>query len=113
MHFKDFVNQYSVTGQPTGSIDEINRCLDGVSDVVSNPEEGIQETIAVLKEHGYNVPNFFGLDTEGDEIVLQLSDGYYIYIIYALNDEGRYDFYAEVVDEDGLEEIISGDDEED
>lgn len=113
MHFRDFVNQYSVTGQPTGSIDEINRCLDGVSDVVSNPEEGILETIAVLKDHGFTVPKFFGLDTEGDEIALQLMDGHYLYIIYALNDEGRYDFYAEVVDEAELEEIISGEDEED
>ena len=113
MHFKEFVDQYSVTGEPTGSIDEINRSLEGVSDVVSDPQEGIEETILILKEFGYNVPKFFGLEQEGDEIVLQLHEGCYIYIIYALNDEGRYDFYAEVVDEQGLEEIISGDDEED
>lgn len=113
MNFKDYMHQYSVTGEPTGSIEEINSSLVGVSDVVSSPEEGISETISILKEFGYNVPKFFGLDTEGDELVLQLKDECYLYIIYASNDEGRYDFYAEVVDEEGLQEIISGDDEED
>ena len=112
MNFKDYVSQYSVTGSPTGSIEEINSSLDGVSEVVDDPSEGINEAIAILKEFGFTVPKFFGLDTEGDEIVLQLKEGWYLYIIYALNDDSRYDFYAEVVDEQGLHEIITGDDEE-
>ena len=37
---------------------------------------------------------------------------YYLYLIYALTDDSNYEFYAEIVDENGLEEIES-DEEED
>ena len=36
----------------------------------------------------------------------------YLYLIYYLTDDGRYEFYAELTDEEGLNEIMS-DEEED
>jgi hypothetical protein len=37
---------------------------------------------------------------------------FYLYLIYYLTDDGRYEFYAELTDEEGLNEIMS-DEEED
>jgi hypothetical protein len=37
---------------------------------------------------------------------------FYLYLIYYLADDGRYDFYAELTDDEGLNEIMS-DEEED
>jgi hypothetical protein len=68
-------------------------------------------------------------DAEGDEIVIRLDqfgrvidftnlisnkveEIFYLYLIYYLTDDGRYEFYAELTDEEGLNEIMS-DEEED
>jgi len=94
----------------------INRHLDNeLDDTILSPESGIQKIRKVLSRFGVDMPALYGTDPEGDEIVIDLEevDGkYYLYLIYALADDGRYEFYAEIVDEEGLEEIES-DEEED
>jgi len=96
--------------------DGINRHLDNeLDDTILSPESGIQKIRKVLARFGVDMPALYGTDPEGDEIVIDLEevDGkYYLYLIYALTDDGRYEFYAEIVDEEGLEEIES-DEEED
>ena len=94
----------------------INRHLDNeLDDTILSPESGIQKIRKVLSRFGVDMPALYGTDPEGDEIVIDLEevDGkYYLYLIYALTDDSRYEFYAEIVDEEGLEEIES-DEEED
>jgi hypothetical protein len=75
------------------------------------------------------MPALYDADAEGDEIVIRLDqfgrvidftnlipnkvgEIFYLYLIYYLTDDGRYEFYAELTDEEGLNEIMS-DEEED
>lgn len=94
----------------------INRQLDNeLNDMILSPESGIQKVRKVLYRYGINIPALYGTDPEGDEIVLDLDEEngkYYLYLIYVLTDDNRYEFYAEIVDEENLNEIES-DEEED
>jgi hypothetical protein len=109
---------------------EINYRLDGeLDDIFLSPESGIQRVRKVLHRFSLDMPALYDADAEGDEIVIQLDQFghvidftnlipdkveqvFYLYLIYYLTDDGRYDFYAELTDEDGLNEIMS-DEEED
>jgi hypothetical protein len=67
--------------------------------------------------HGLDMPALYEADTEGDELILKIDQfsgeqQFYLYVVYYLADDDRYDFYAELTDEEGLEEILS-DEEED
>lgn len=96
----------------------INRQLDNeLDDTILSPESGIQRIRKVLARFGVDMPALYGVDTEGDEVVIDLTEDevdkkYYLYFIYALTDDNRYDFYAEITDDAGLDEIES-DEEED
>lgn len=96
----------------------INRQLDyEMDDTILSPESGIQRIRKVLARFGVGMPALYGVDPEGDEIVLDLTEDeadkkYYLYFIYALTDDNSYDFYAEITDDAGLDEIES-DEEED
>ena len=109
---------------------EINYRLDGeLDDIFLSPESGIQRVRKVLHRFSLDMPALYDADAEGDEIVIQIDQFghvidftnlipdkiepiFYLYLIYYLTDDGRYDFYAELTDEDGLNEIMS-DEEED
>jgi hypothetical protein len=108
---------------------EINVRLSGeLEKLFISPEQGIQSVRKVLNRFGMDVPALYDADHEGDEIVLQLDQFgkvldfinpevdtvglYYLYLIYYLTDDGHYEFYSEIVDEEGLDEIMS-DEEED
>ena len=94
-----------------------------------SPEGGIQSIRKVLHRYGFDMPALYDADAEGDEIVIRLDqfgrvidftnlipnkveEIFYLYLIYYLTDDGRYEFYAELTDEEGLNEIMS-DEEED
>jgi hypothetical protein len=59
----------------------------------------------------------FDLDPEGDEMLLDVS-GYgaeqssILYVLYSLTDDGYYDFYAELTDESGADELLKSGTEE-
>jgi hypothetical protein len=109
---------------------EINYRLDGeLDDIFLSPESGIQRVRKVLHRFSLDMPALYDADAEGDEIVLRLDqfgrvidfthlipnkveETFYLYLIYYLTDDGRYEFYAELTDEEGLNEIMS-DEEED
>jgi hypothetical protein len=109
---------------------EINYRLDGeLDDIFLSPESGIQRVRKVLHRFSLDMPALYDADAEGDEIVIELDQfghvldfthlipnkiepTFYLYLIYYLTDDGRYDFYAELTDEDGINEIMS-DEEED
>ena len=98
--------------------DAINQKINHeLTDLILSPESGIQKIRKVLLSYGLDMPALYDTDEEGDELVLDVesfgdNEQLYLYIIYYLEDDGRYDFYAELTDDEGLDEIMS-DEEED
>ena len=109
---------------------EINYRLEGeLDDIFLSPESGIQKVRKVLHRFSLDMPALYDADVEGDEIIIQLDqfgkvidfthlipnkveEVFYLYLIYYLTDDGRYEFHAEIADENDLNEILS-DEEED
>lgn len=131
MNFKQYLAELNTeigqTIKITGSIsidahvrETINQNLNHeLTDTILSPESGIQKIRKVLMSVGLDMPALYDAETEGDEMVLDIEsfDGIsqlYLYLIYYLADDGRYDFYAELTDDEGLNEIMSdeGEDEE-
>jgi hypothetical protein len=98
--------------------DKINQDLNHeLTDLILSPESGVQKIRKVLMSFGLDMPALYGAEPEGDELVLDIEsisgdEQFYLYLIYYLADDGRYDFYAELTDDEGLTEIMS-DEEED
>ncbi|MCK9369300.1 hypothetical protein M0R04_05115 [Candidatus Dojkabacteria bacterium] len=114
---------------------EINfRLGNELRDIILSPVVGIQRVRKVLNRYGLDVPALYDLESDGDEVVLEMdqygkvrdaydmpqlnqnpldsSHGmYYLYLIYVLLDEGTYDFHAEITDEEGIEDIMLDDNE--
>jgi hypothetical protein len=65
------------------------------------------------------MPVMYDFDQEGDEITFDLKQYdnenliIYLYVIYYITDEGYYDFYAQVGDEDTINSLVSEDENED
>lgn len=125
MNFKSFLvedEQVSIASETSLTDekvrDEINLELNHVlTDVIFSPESGIQKIRRVLHLHGLDMPALYDADEDGDELILKIDqfggpDQFYLYVVYYLADDNRYDFYAELTDEEGLNEILS-DEEED
>ena len=98
--------------------DKINERLNHeLTDLILSPESGVQKIRKVLMSFGLDMPALYDAEPEGDELVLDVEsfvgdEQFYLYLIYYLADDGRYDFYAELTDDEGLNEIMS-DEEED
>jgi hypothetical protein len=98
--------------------EKINQRLNHeLTDLILSPESGIQKVRKVLMSFGLDMPALYDAEPEGDELVLDIEsmsgdEQFYLYLIYYLADDGRYDFYAELTDDEGLNEIMS-DEEED
>jgi hypothetical protein len=94
------------------SRDSINEDLfESLDTQILSPQSGMQKIRNVLLDYGLDIGMVFDLEEDGDEIAYKFDEDY-LYIIYAPNDEGYYEFYAEVTDEDGVEELLSDDLEE-
>lgn len=123
MSFKQYLAEQEIARQVIqvpGSVslddpqvrDTINQHLNHeLTDLILSPESGIQKIRRVLHLAGLDMPALYEAETEGDELVFEVGQ-YFLYMIYYLADDGRYDFYAELVDEAGLTEILSEEDEE-
>ena len=134
MRFKQYLSEMELAGiepsqaedahEPTGegktSIDnpkirmEANyRLTNELYTPFLSPEGGIQAIRKVLHRFGFDMPALYDADPEGDEIVFELDQygiGDYetnIYILYYLTDEGHYEFYAEIGDDERMEELLS------
>ena len=101
--------------------DEINYLLaTELEDLLLSPEAGIQKIRKVLQKFGYDMPVIYEANVDGDEYVLSIDSidtqtevsDYFLYVIYYLTDDSNYEFYAEVTDDNGIDEILSEDDEE-
>ena len=92
--------------------DDINSELsDSLEDPILTPQSGLQRVRNILNYYGFDIPMVFEMDSEGDEYVFRLIDNY-LYFIFSLNEQGFYEAYAQVVDEDELHEILSDDGED-
>jgi len=134
MRFKQFLSEMELAGiepsqaeeahEPTGegktSVDnpkvrmEMNyRLVNELYTPFLSPEGGIQAIRKVLHRFGFDMPALYDADSEGDEIIFELNQyglGEYetnIYILYYLTDEGHYEFYAEIGDDERMEELLS------
>jgi hypothetical protein len=60
-----------------------------------------------------DMPALYDLDPEGDEITFDLNQydnpdvTIYLYVLYYIADEGYYDFYAQVGDEETIDSLAS------
>lgn len=85
---------------------------------VSNAQAGIQKIRKTLHRFGLDMPALYDLDPEGDEITFDLNQYdnpdvvIYLYVLYAITDDGYYDFYAQVGDEETIDNLVSEEDDE-
>lgn len=101
-------------------VSEINtHLIRELNDMILSPESGIQKVRKVLHRYGFDMPALYEIDRDGDEVVFDLNQfwmevdpSYYLYVLYYLTDDGYYDFYAEVTDYDGVQELLSDEGEE-
>jgi hypothetical protein len=120
MRFKQYLTQentQSTIGEDLvvdfASLEKVNDALvAGLSGTFFSPENGIQMIRRVLAEYGYEMPALYGADLDGDELGLEVQTGLFLYLIYSIDDSGIYEFFAELTDSDGLDELLSEDDEE-
>jgi hypothetical protein len=101
--------------------EEVNNILyNELEDLILAPETGIMRVRKVLQRYGLDMPALYALHVDGDEMVISLDqidtqmpvEDYFLYLIYYLTDEQHYEFYAEITDDDGIEEILSEDEDE-
>lgn len=101
-----------------------------------SPQSGIQAIRKVLHRFHFDLPALYDVDPESDELAIELDQFgqvfnypetnelekgeqlskdpqvHYIYIIYYLTEKGNYEFYAEVVDADTLDDILADTEDE-
>lgn len=131
MRFKQFVEEltsiesgqaieaHEPTGEGSSAIDnpkirmEINyRLTNELYSPFLSPEGGIQAIRKVLHRYGFDLPALYDADPEGDELVIELNQfgqkdlASNIYILYYLSDEGHYEFFAEVGDDERMDELM-------
>ena len=132
MRFKQFVEEltgidasqaqdaHEPTGEGKTSVDnpkirmEVNyRLVNELYSPFLSPEGGIQAIRKVLHRFGFDMPALYDADPEGDEIIFELDQygiGEYetnLYILYYLTDEGHYEFYAEIGDDERMDELMA------
>tara|TARA_B100000780_G_C21114753_1_gene450909 strand:- start:946 stop:1380 length:435 start_codon:yes stop_codon:yes gene_type:complete len=87
---------------------------------VKSPYSGIQTVRKVLSRHALDIPTLYDLNPQEDELTIELNqfgnelsvEEYSMYILYYLADDGTYDFYAEAIDNESLDEILADEEDE-
>ena len=118
MKFKQFLTELSM---PVDSVvqdvaieEAVNAELDReLQNVILSPQIGFLKIRKVLRMFNFDIPTSYAIEQEGDEVVLDLlgDTDSLLYVLYYQTDDGNYDFYARVDDEEGIEEIISEDEQ--
>ena len=119
MQFKQFITEdYSETTgiDPVDShildsaiVEKLNLMLNvALEDPVYTPETGVTLVRKILMVENLDFHPIYDLSSEGEEIVEAIDNtNKYVYILYYPTDDGYYDFYAEVTDEEGAEEMLN------
>jgi hypothetical protein len=116
MRFKQYVTEMESITLAMDSedlVDVINQQLEAeLSQNFSSPESGFEKLREIVSGYGGEMPSLSDLDSEGDEIAIDVNEDLVLYVIYSLTEAGDYEFYAEITDDEGLEEIMSEEDDE-
>lgn len=115
MSFKKYLNEISLVENDQGEIEseesenlsQVNfRLADELDDTFISPESGILAIRKVLEKFDLELSALYGVNPEGEEIVSDVGETN-IYILYSPTDDGRYEFYAEIGDDERMEELLS------
>jgi hypothetical protein len=116
---------------PKVFMDINHRLIVELNDMILSPEQGIQKIRKVLHRFSLDMPALYEANPMGDEIIIAVKqfgqphgitihgeittgsdvvnsdpDGY-LYFLYFLEDNGQYEFHAEILTEMGLQQLLS------
>lgn len=118
MRFKDFLIEMAMPIDTSIAIDVVNeesinkQLSKELSSTILSPQIGFYIIRKVLRSFGYEIPSSYEIETDGDEVILDIiGTDSLLYVLYYISDDGSYDFYALIEDEEGLEELISADED--
>lgn len=88
------------------------------SSPIMNPHDGMQRVRKILHMYGFDLPALYFADHHGDEVDFELyqygrenpEPDAFLYLIYVSTELGTYDFYAEIVDNEELNNIYEAGD---
>jgi hypothetical protein len=115
MRFKKYLDemaeiengQEEMESEESEDLSQVNfRLADELDDTFISPESGILAIRKVLEKFDLELSALYGVNPEGEEIVTDIGETN-LYILYNLTDDGRYEFYAEIGDEERMEELLS------
>lgn len=115
MKFKQYLDEMSLVendqeemeSEQSEDFSQINfRLANELDDTFISPESGILAIRKVLEDFDLDLSALYGTNPDGEEVIVDL-DKTNIYILYSPTDDGRYEFYAEVGDEERMEELMS------
>ena len=115
MRFKQYLNEMTLVeddqeemeSEKSEDLSQVNfRLADELDDTFISPESGILAIRKVLEKFDLELSALYGVNPEGDEIVSDVGETN-IYILYSPTDDGRYEFYAEIGDDERMEELLS------
>lgn len=100
-------DQEEIESEESDDLSQVNfRLADELDDTFISPESGILAIRKVLEKFDLELSALYGVNPEGDEIVSDVGETN-IYILYSPTDDGRYEFYAEIGDDERMEELLS------
>jgi hypothetical protein len=115
MRFKKYLDemvviendQEEMESEESEDLSQVNfRLADELDDTFISPESGILAIRKVLEKFDLELSALYGVNPEGEEIVTDIGETN-LYILYNPTDDGRYEFYAEIGDEERMEELLS------
>lgn len=115
MRFKKYLDemvaiendQGEMESEESEDLSQVNfRLADELDDTFISPESGILAIRKVLEKFDLELSALYGVNPEGEEIVIDIGETS-LYILYNPTDDGRYEFYAEIGDEERMEELLS------
>ena len=99
--------QEEMESEESEDLSQVNfRLADELDDTFISPESGILAIRKVLEKFDLELSTLYGVSLEGEEVVTDIGKTK-LYILYNPTDDGRYEFYAEIGDEERMEELLS------
>lgn len=99
------------------NIDKVNEDLDAVTlNPFVNSALFVNAVRGTLERYGIVLPahsNMQQLALEGEYVYALGESGHYVYMVHNLNEEGQVEAYAQIVDEEELEDLASLNDDAD
>jgi hypothetical protein len=124
MNFKEFLSEsYGtfINKESDVSQDQVIRLANQylqkeLSGTFESPDQAFFKIRKILLRFFIELPPVYDLDEEGDELIFYLKEfqrtnnhnaiDAYLYVLYYLTDDDRYDFYAEITDKENIEKFI-------